>query len=423
MKNWAKNLLLMTCALAAARAVADPLQAVANQRSVLPGGRAALLGGAFTALGDDASGSYYNPAGLSYAKESGFEISATGFRTTRLTYKETVNGEPFEETSQEIYPSFIGGTKRLSALTLGYSFITLDSRNAYQRDRFEGISDEPGTASTYSRTYQESSAYIWAGGSAALALSGTWSIGMSTFYYQRDTEYTTSEIQTLNGGGLRVVDSTLKTLNTGIAGVLGLVYRDKTWSIGASVRQARAISNSSDVVQDVVTYDPTSTSGASVPSASTETSSYEILDELNPPTYSLGLAWFPSTHLLLSADAIMHEGVRSPYKDLGGQDLFTTFNYSAGIELSAGSLSLLGGWFTNNSLYRAPDPDRIGQPTAVDFTGWSGGLGWDVKGVRGQIGITHQDGKGRSQVRSGSADVQTVDAEITTYVVSGKVPL
>ena len=35
-------------------------------RSTLPGGRANLLGGAYTALAEDASGVYYNPAGMAH---------------------------------------------------------------------------------------------------------------------------------------------------------------------------------------------------------------------------------------------------------------------------------------------------------------------------------------------------------------------
>jgi long-chain fatty acid transport protein len=46
-----------------------------NGRNVLIGERAALLAGAFTALADDASAGYHNPAGLVQAP--GFTVSAS----------------------------------------------------------------------------------------------------------------------------------------------------------------------------------------------------------------------------------------------------------------------------------------------------------------------------------------------------------
>ena len=79
-----------------------------------------MMGGAFTAVADDSSASYYNPAGLAKIKENRLELSATSYRSSSLVYHETVNEEPFREQSDVIYPSFVGGTSRFSRVTLGY---------------------------------------------------------------------------------------------------------------------------------------------------------------------------------------------------------------------------------------------------------------------------------------------------------------
>src|SRR5690606_4814963 len=126
----------------------------ANQRGMLPGGRPAMMGGAYTAVADDSTGSYYNPAGLSFTKDPRLEVSATAYSKSTVVYDDTVNEEPFSETSESIYPSFIGATARFDWLTIGYSFLTLDSRNVYQQNGYDDISSIGGAPHSYSRTYQ-----------------------------------------------------------------------------------------------------------------------------------------------------------------------------------------------------------------------------------------------------------------------------
>src|SRR3982751_1652207 len=47
-----------------------------NFRPYIVGGRAAGMGGAFTALADDGSGPYYNPGGLAFVRRSQLSLSA-----------------------------------------------------------------------------------------------------------------------------------------------------------------------------------------------------------------------------------------------------------------------------------------------------------------------------------------------------------
>jgi long-chain fatty acid transport protein len=421
------RLLALAASVWPTSASADALQSLANQRNMLPGGRASMLGGAYTAVSDDSSGSYYNPAGLAFIKENRLELSATGYRTSNLIYHETVGDEPFDERSETIYPSFFGGTAKLSALTLGYSFMTLDARNVYQQNQYDNISSVDGAPSSYSRTYQEASTYIWAGGSAALRLSGNWSVGTSVFYYQRNIEFSTNELILLNGGGILSINDTLKTLNTGLAGSNGIMYRGESISFGASIRTAMSFSNKSTLLVDIVDYDPVNgprnAEDDVLPTVTHTRAKHRALNELNPTTYTLGMAWHPASWFLLSTDVMLHEGVKSRYKQHGGHDLHTTFNYSLGMELNAGWASLMAGYLTNSSMYRAPDPELVNQPVHIDYVGYTGGLGWSIGGVHGQLGAMVQSGKGEAQILSGSTDIQNVEGRIATYVLAGKVPL
>lgn len=66
-------------------ALSWPLPAAAQNYQHYPiGERAAGLGGAFTAIADDASGAYYNPAGLACQTADSFSLSATVYGYTRV---------------------------------------------------------------------------------------------------------------------------------------------------------------------------------------------------------------------------------------------------------------------------------------------------------------------------------------------------
>ncbi len=398
---------------------ADALQSMANQRSSLPGSRAALMGGAFTAVADDSSASFYNPAGLSHIKENRLELSATSYRASELVYHETVNEDPFQERSEMIYPSFVGGTSKFGWLTLGYSFMSLDARNIYQQDNFQNISTVAGVTNSYSRTYQESSTYIWAGGSASIRLNDSLSFGSSFFYYQRNIKFTANEIISLNGGGIVNINDTLNTVNTGASNVSGVLWKKPLFALGLSVKTARATSDKSTLHIDRIEF----SEGDTTPNHTSTTISHKALNELNPTTYNAGIAFKPTSWFLLSADAHLHEGVKSTYKLDGGQDLHTTLDYSIGTAIGGETLTVMAGYFTNNSMFKSPDPSFSGQPLWVNYIGKSFGLSWNFSGLRGQVGYVLQTGSGKAQIRSGDPDIQNVDGTVETVVVGGTVPL
>lgn len=406
---------------------ADAYQSLANQRNMLPGARGALLGGAFSAVASDSSASYYNPAGLAMIKEDRFDLTATSYSTSSLVYDKAVNDKPFTERSEVTYPSFVGASIHLGRLSLGYSYMTLDAHNIYQQDQYRDISDGDGAAHSYSRTYQERSTHIFGGGSAALKLAEGLSIGASAFYYQRNMEFSTHELVQLNGGGIVAINSTMKTLNTGVSGVYGLLFRRPMYSIGLTVHTAMSLSDRSVMLSDTVDYDPDSpgvnAEGQPVPEIYSVERKARELNELNPSTYVLGTAFHPVTWLLLSGDILLHEGVKSPYKSAGGADLKTTLDFSAGLSLRLGLLEVLGGCFTNNSMYRAPSKLRTNQPIHVDYVGQSAGIGFNFSGFQGYLGGTRQHGQGEAQIRNNDATIQDVQGDVSSYVVAGNLSL
>ena len=67
------------------------------------------MGGAYSALSQDASGLYFNPAGMIFGPRDDLSISANAYFEKEVTYEGALNGRNFEEKSTGFFPSFIGG--------------------------------------------------------------------------------------------------------------------------------------------------------------------------------------------------------------------------------------------------------------------------------------------------------------------------
>src|SRR5215470_19572217 len=76
-----------------------------NYRPYLIGGRAGGMGGAFTALSDDPSGPYYNPAGIANVTRSQMSLSGSLFGVLRGTIKDALgDGLDFSFSDLQTFP-------------------------------------------------------------------------------------------------------------------------------------------------------------------------------------------------------------------------------------------------------------------------------------------------------------------------------
>lgn len=110
--------------------------------NILIGDRAIGLGGAYTGIADDASGVYYNPAGLGFALSNDVSGSANALYSRKITYKKTIGNDDFHEKSSGTLPSFFGGLQKLDHLAKGLVFAfgmyTTDSELKDQNDLIQG---------------------------------------------------------------------------------------------------------------------------------------------------------------------------------------------------------------------------------------------------------------------------------------------
>ena len=192
----------MTAALAGGLAsglAAAPLTAQAgdyNQQDFPVGNRAMVFGGAFTALGNDPSGVFYNPAGLIDSSRANVSISASLYGFDLLEVE--ASGEA--DSTFRIVPGAVGAvltsdwakeTKR-APLAVGFTVLSPIagerlSVSADESRRQRGLSVEQERNKTVRNVSDE---HLWIGAGAGMALSDRLSVGASAFILHRTMSLT-----------------------------------------------------------------------------------------------------------------------------------------------------------------------------------------------------------------------------------------
>ena len=392
-------------------------QHMSHQRHAIPGGRAALLGGAYTALSDDPSGGYFNPAGLAFASNHEVSVNTWNQDSMNIVFKEAVKGEDFHEESTTRYASFVGGLIKSGILTTGYSILSLDNRNINQNDSFDNVSTAPGLTDEFKRVHQESNEYSLMGGSAAINIGSHLSLGLSSYYYTRTIEAMDFQLVKNVGGSGKAIDSKYRVDNQGVLAILGLMFRNSGWSFGLSYRAAVKNNNYTDYTYDSVSFAPNE---APVHNTAQTHETVRTYDEFVPTTVQLGVAYIPSKNFLLTADILRHGSV-----DTGGQspNRIAIYNYSLGVEAGFWLVKFQAAIFTNNSQFEPLKAERINQPAHIDYRGHSYGLTFVRKNQDFMVGTVRQEGRGKAQIILNSPETQEVDSTSKVYLASWRLKL
>jgi long-chain fatty acid transport protein len=157
-----------------------------HYQNVIIGERAFGLGGAFTAIANDSSGCYYNPAGIPYLERSTFSLTSTIYslekQSTENVFNFVANSTTTEATSSQLVPipSTVATLKKLNdRITTGICAIV---------QNFKKISlDSKVTSDTleYSLRRVVSDQTIFVGIPFGIKVIGNLSIGFTLFYVNR----------------------------------------------------------------------------------------------------------------------------------------------------------------------------------------------------------------------------------------------
>jgi long-chain fatty acid transport protein len=430
----------------------------------LLGDRAQGLGGAYTAISDDASGLVYNPAGLAFALSNDISGSVNAFYSRKVTYKDTLGSDPFIEESNGSVAPFFGILQKLDKYVPGlvgaFGNYFRDSDLKDQDDLYENKTIGTSQIRRFHRSVNLRSSTNYWSAAAGYRVTEKFALGFGLSYFNIDElvqEYQDAKQSVpFNDGstGWRILSQNVVT-RLGVHGlepVLGFQYVIGTdVSIGLSLRKGFLASQNIQVDteqrQTILTTaqvdELDQESGFVVGTSSKQSINREKNDNPMgswPATIRFGAAWFASTRFLLSADVAHYTAVT----DAGEIEAFgkAVYNREAVTNVMLGSefyivpsFPIRFGLFTNNDARPVvdeaePNADKnetcanadwaekyCGQPDHIDYIGESLFIAWVQPNSQIAVGAVLQQGSGKAQ-KLGDHNVQDVEASSNTFSFS-----
>lgn len=445
--NRSTRIALATLSLSAATpALADQF----HYHNIVVGERAMGLGGAFTAVADDASALIYNPAGLGFALSNDLSGSANAFYQRKVTYKKALGSKDFVEKSGGTLAPFFGGLQKLDnlwpGLAVAFGLYAQDSELKNQNDLIVGTNSEP--LERFHRTVNTRGSTTGLGIAAAKRILSNFSVGFGTNYIMideliqeyQDTVYNKNlscipqaapasrpnwEVCTGNDfldKAFIQQNSRYHLKSTALEFNLGAQLAVGTWSFGLNARMRKMITDELEYGVDsrtnigLISEVDSRQNVAIVDQASTlvDTKFEDPLKTL-PTEIRAGVAWFPSSTLLWTFDTIHNT------KADGGQDQYDRLavtNFATGVEYYiTPSIPLRTGFFTNYDARPEVDSGKSAQADHIDYMGYSVFGGWVQPNSQIAGGVILQTGDGKAQ-KLGDATIQSVEALSYTLAVS-----
>lgn len=351
-----------------------------HYQNLIIGTRAMGMGGAFGAVADDASGIYYNPAGLAFALSNDISGSANAFYSKEATYKDTIGGDDFVEHSGGSVAPFFGGLQKLDrhvpGLVFAFGVYSVDSDLKDQDTSIEKKTVGSTYIERYHRTSNARASTLYAGGGVGKRLLPNLAIGASMHYFAVDElvqEFQDAK-QTIKVGqetAWQILSSNVRErLNVyGVQPVIGLqAALPGNVTLGATVKKGFIASETLQFgseqrkqVLDNTGHDNLAagqqatavvTEGI-VPTPGTTPNANKPIGDW-PLEARLSTAWFASPKFLLAFDATYHSATSKGEKLAANgnkpkynRDAITNFALGAEYYIT-GSLPLRFGLFTNN---------------------------------------------------------------------------
>lgn len=411
------SLFLLNCTLIS-EATADQY----HYNNIVIGDRAAGMGGAYTAIADDPSGLFYNPAGIIYATTHKISASANAFHTTTTTYKSVIGGNDWIRSSTTLTPNFFGITRPLGKGTFGFSYAVTDSLKENQDQVFNSLPNIPDIES-YSINFNNNDTTYKIGPSYSLELTPSLSFGATLYYHSRERETITNQVVTIDS----VADDRewqnyyYETTEGGLNPIVGIIWSPADeLSLGLTIRQTIVLSSQSSGQSTCAGDTLTDYAGTNcLNNQTTIAGAGESTDtkRLHPVIISFGAAWFASKELLVSGDVKHHMATTAEaFSPFPGRNAVT--NISLGVEYYLNSsYALRTGYYTNYANTPALSSTiTSGQEPNIDITGLTFSLSKFTPNSSITFGMNYATGSGQSQLSTtiNNVDIETITAYMST---------
>ncbi len=389
---------------------ADPFHYVNS----LVGNRASGMGGAYTAISDDPSGMFYNPAGIAYAPVPNLSASANALSTTDITYKGVLGGQlDWNRRSQVLLPNFFGVVQPLGEGVIGFSYAVPNSLLEDQDQEFRNFGAD--VASFTVNLNQNDNTYKF-GPTYAKAFSDSFSMGATLYAVYRSAELIQNQFVRQIDGDVQWINSYFELSELGLQPTLGVMVSPyERVSVGATVSKLFILST------DVRTQGFFDSNGNAAPGLDTTTGTTIInfpqvntFDDKRETPWNLrvGAAWFVSDSLIVSGDLSYFTKISDEV--YGDRRALT--NFAVGLEYYLSPTSALrAGFFSDFSSTPEISSSRVNQLDHVDLLGLSGSYTWFTRNSSITLGGVFKQGSGEAQLFTGATSVQDVD--VVSYSV------
>jgi long-chain fatty acid transport protein len=415
--------------LSANMAMADDF----HYTNLLIGDRASGMGGAYTAVSDDATGLYYNPAGIAYTMGRSFSASVNAYYNTEKKYKDVIGGNGWVRTSSSLLPNYFGVVQPFGKFKVGISYAVPESIIEDQSQTFhdlqlgDSIKNLPQNAGVTITSYiinfnNESNTYNF-GPSIAMELSDNVSAGFTLYYFQHKNLTILNQIINTSNGGYELSNLYTHVDEWGLRPILGFMWSpmDKV-SVGIAISKVMLLSSNTSVQQTYerrgIAYgvdsnndgivDTTQSDVVSLPDGQTST------DEKRkyPTQVSLGIAWFASPSLLVSGDINHFTEVKDQMADevnniALGAEYYITRNWA-----------VRGGLFTDYANTPKVSSGRINQLEHIDLYGGTISISRFTRNTAVTLGGGYTYGDGKAQIISDSTSIQNAESQGWMFFLS-----
>jgi hypothetical protein len=428
--------LCLALAMACLPAAAD----LFNHKIVLVGDKGAALGGAFTGLADDATATFYNPAGLTQIKNIKLNVSAQVVQYQKQKIA-IANGTEIPYNSFNFSPTITAFSQRMGNWAYGFSIVTPQNdlftgeqkiENSYRSvDQNSSCYESAGNPDPcYTRlnlSYYDVSKTTMIGPSGALKISDNISLGFTLYgiYYTElektayggwDANYVGGDPDDLSRFHENNVTRTVNQVGLGGTGMFGILVRmDQGFSFGVNASPGSLVwinrteeQRVEDIRNDSLVR-PGQTSYIHSDAQIYNQTRTEEHTETSAPNLSLAVSWQPWKPLTLVAQTDYYMGSLYSYtgfspndtiaKQRSGFEVFepeekrykvekkAVVNFSAGMDwkiLKGYSIAL--GAYTDYS--QGPDDERPASwDRNIDYFGGTFSLGMDKDLTESRFGF------------------------------------
>jgi hypothetical protein len=372
-----------------------------HYNNILIGDRAPGFGGAYTAISDDPTGLFYNPAGIVYGGKRNFSASVNSFSMTTTSYRNVLGGQyDWVRESSGLVPNFFGVTQPLGDFILGFSYAVTDYVLEDQNQTFQNFGQR---VATYHIDNNQQDTTNLIGPSAAFAISDSLSIGLTAYFHNRKQDIIFNQwvrYNEANGEGYQWSNTYKQTVEYGVMPILGLIWSPiEKVSLGMTLRHTMLLSSTTETKESFVNTinsdnltkaNQINANDAANPIPNTYTTPRNL-----PFTVTAGVALFPTNRLILAADLAIHSATSATLASTARE---MTINWSLGAEYyMLENWALRAGYYTNNANSKKITSTSVGADDHINLQGVAMSLSRFTRTSSLTLGFNYAWGSGKAQ--------------------------